>query len=475
MGKHRAVEPENNIQEEAQLQHDADNAAPTSPETPPAPVKTKAPAKRDDFRKVPGPSAEVEAQRRRTLRNHKAFVTALLIVAAVIFLACSWWQNQEGGAPTWVGYVRAAAEAGMIGGLADWFAVTALFRHPLGIPIPHTALIRKKKDSVGEALSGFVGENFLNAELITDKVSQANIPEKLGAWLSQSENAGKVSREAGRLTANAVRAMDPKDAEMLIQSQLIDKLGEPQWGPPLGKLLEGLIEDGKVEPVVNELIDWGHKKVLTMEDSVVTLIDERMPTWAPRFARSMVGERVYKELVDWVTDVKNDDDHEARHAIRRGLRNFASDLQTDPELIGRVESLKSDIMGSTPVQGAAEAIWAKAAEAIITQAETSDSMLREKIIELCVKWGTNIQEDPHLRESLDNRIQGAARFLADNYAPEVTNIISETIERWDADEASDKIELMVGKDLQFIRLNGTLVGALAGLVIYAVNHLIFGL
>ncbi|MDN5785304.1 MAG: DUF445 domain-containing protein, partial [Corynebacterium casei] len=114
-------------------------------------------------------------------------------------------------------------------------------------------------------------------------------------------------------------------------------------------------------------------------------------------------------------------------------------------------------------------------EAIITQAETSDSMLREKIIELCVKWGTNIQEDPHLRESLDNRIQGAARFLADNYAPEVTNIISETIERWDADEASDKIELMVGKDLQFIRLNGTLVGALAGLVIYAVNHLIFGL
>ena len=193
-----------------------------------------------------------------------------------------------------------------------------------------------------------------------------------------------------------------------------------------------------------------------------------------RAARSLVGERVYKELVSWVTDVKNDENHEARQAIRRGLRNFAADLQTGPELIERVESLKSDIMGSTPVQGAAEAIWAKVSEAIIDQAETTDSMLREKIVELCLRWGTNIQEDPELRESLDNRIQGAARFLAENYASEVTNIISETIERWDADEASDKIELMVGKDLQYIRLNGTIVGAIAGLVIYTVNHLVFG-
>lgn len=465
MGNHRAVDPETTGQEIA-LQRE---------EVATKPSKSQPPARRDDFRKVPGPSPEVEAQRRRTLRNHKIFVTALLIVAAIIFLACSWWQNQEGGAPTWVGYVRAAAEAGMIGGLADWFAVTALFRHPLGIPIPHTALIREKKDSVGEALSDFVGENFLNAELITDKVSQANLPEKLGTWLSQQANAEKVAREAGRLTANAVRALDPKDAELLIQSQLIDKLAEPQWGPPLGKLLAGLIEDGKVEPVVNEIIDWSHKKVLTMEDSVVTLIDERMPNWAPRFARSLVGERVYKELVSWVTDVKNDDEHEARQAIRRGLKNFAADLQSDPELIARVESLKSDIMGSTPVQGAAEAIWAKAAEAIIDQAETTDSMLRQKIVELCLKWGTNIVEDPQLRESLDKRIQGAARFLADNYASEVTSIISETIERWDADEASDKIELMVGKDLQFIRLNGTIVGAIAGLAIYTVNHLLFGI
>ncbi|WP_081602067.1 DUF445 domain-containing protein [Corynebacterium halotolerans] len=425
-------------------------------------------------RSVPGPTPEVEAERRRALRNHKAFVTGLLVVAAAIFLACSWWQSQPGDTPAWVGYVRAAAEAGMIGGLADWFAVTALFRHPLRIPIPHTALIPKKKDQLGQALSGFVGENFLNAELITEKVSSANIPERIGGWLSQPDNAAKVSREAGRLTANGVRALDPKDAEAIINSQLIGRLSEPEWGPPAGRLLEQLIEDGKAEPVVEEVISWAHKKVLASEDSVVRLIDERMPNWAPKFAKNLVGERVYRELVSWTAALNEDPDHEGRHAIRRFLHQLAGDLQHDPAMIERVEGIKRDVMGSTPVQGAAAAIWASASASLVEAAGDGNSLLRTKITELCLTWGTNIQTDPELRASLDKRITGAAAFLAENYAGEVTAIISETVERWDAEEASEKIELMVGKDLQFIRLNGTLVGALAGLAIYTVNQLLFG-
>ncbi|WP_156226795.1 DUF445 domain-containing protein [Corynebacterium comes] len=427
-----------------------------------------------DARPVPGPSPDVEAGRRRALRRHKAFVTGLLVVAAIIFLACSWWQSQPGGAPTWVGYVRAAAEAGMIGGLADWFAVTALFRHPLRIPIPHTAIIPKKKDQLGQALSGFVGENFLNAELITEKVRTANIPERLGAWLSQQKNAEKVSREVGRLTANAVRALDPKDAEALIQSQLIDKLSEPQWGPPAGRILTGLIEDGRTEPVIQELVIWAHRKVQGMESTVVELIDERMPTWAPQFAKELVGARVYKELVGFTAAVANDPSHEARNAIRRFLHELADDLQNDPTMIARVEGIKHDFMGSTPVRGAAAAIWSNASASLIDAATDETSLLRTKITELCLTWGSNIQTDPELRASLERRITSGAAFLADNYAGEVTAIISETVERWDASEASDKIELMVGKDLQFIRLNGTIVGALAGLLIYTVNHLLFG-
>lgn len=424
---------------------------------------------------MPSPSPEVEAERRRQLKKYKRIATGLLIMAAAIFLGCSWWQNQPGGAPIIVGYIRAAAEAGMVGGLADWFAVTALFRYPLGLRIPHTALVLNKKDQVGEQLSGFIGDNFLNAELITEKVSKANVAQKIGHWLAEPDNALKVSHEAGKLTANAVRAIKPADAEAVIQSQLIDRLAEPEWGPPAGRLLEGLIDDGKVEPVVDEIINWSHAKVLTMEDVVVTTIDERMPAWAPRFAKSLVGEKVYRELVNWATEVKFNKDHEARRAIRRGLSQFARDLQEDPAMVERVESIKRDIMGSTPVQGASAAMWKRLAAAIIGQAEDSTSMLRSKVASLCIEWGTNIQRDPQLRASLDRRIQSTVRFLADNYSGEVTSIISETVQRWDAEEASDKIELMVGKDLQYIRFNGTVVGALAGLVIYAVNHIIFGI
>ena len=283
-----------------------------------------------------------------------------------------------------------------------------------------------------------------------------------------------MSREAGRLTANAVRALDPKDAELLIQTQLIDRFTEPQWGPPAGRLLADLIEDGRTEPVVQEVVTWAHRKVLGMEETVISLIDERTPQWAPKFAKDLVGAKVYKELVGFTAAVANDPEHEARHAIRRALQDLAEDLQHDPTMIARIEGLKHDLLGSTPVQGAAAAIWATASTSLIDAAEDETSLLRTKITELCVTWGTNIQTDPQLRASLDRRITGAAAFLADNYAGEVTAIISETVERWDAAEASDKIELMVGKDLQFIRLNGTIVGALAGLAIYTVNHLLFG-
>ena len=419
-------------------------------------------------------SGPTDAQRAVELRKHKIFVTGLLVLAAAIFLACSWWQSQPGSTPAWVGYVRAAAEAGMVGGLADWFAVTALFRHPMGLPIPHTALIRRKKDQLGDSLSQFVGDNFLNAELITSKVREAQLPEWLGKWLSEGENAEKVSREAGKLTTNIVRAIDAQEAEQLIQTHLIDKATEPIWGPPLGRTLDSLIDEGKLEPAVDEVVTWAKNKIDESEDSIVTLINDRMPTWAPRFARQLVGEKVFREMASFIREVEADHQHPARKSIRKGLRQLAYDLQFDGTMISRVEDWKADVRGSRAVQALPGLLWEKASSGLIAAAEDPDSTLRQKIVELCVRWGENIQSDAELRTSLDRRINSAVEFLANNYSSEVTGIISETIARWDADEASEKIELMVGKDLQFIRLNGTVVGALAGLVIYTVNQLLFG-
>lgn len=245
----------------------------------------------------------------------------------------------------------------MIGGLADWFAVTALFRHPLWLPIPHTAIIPRKKDQLGEALSGFVGDNFLNAQLITEKVSQARIPERAGEWLAQPENGEKVSREVGKLTANIVRAIDPSDAEAVIKSAVIDKLAEPTWGPPAGRLLEQLLAEGKAEPVVQELAQWLHKKALGSEPLIDRLLNERRPIWAPKFTAQLVSGKVYDEVIKFTEAVAADPNHEARKSLRRFLNKLAQDLQHDPGMIIKVEEIKRDIMGSGAIAQAAPTIW----------------------------------------------------------------------------------------------------------------------
>lgn len=421
---------------------------------------------------VPGPSPESEAEGRRDLRRHKAFATSLLVVATAIYLVCRWLEatGRDGG---WTGYVRAASEAGMVGALADWFAVTALFRHPLRIPIPHTAIIKRKKDQVGHALSSFVGENFLNAALITDKLRQARIPERAADWVLDQGGAERTGVEASRLIDLVVNGVDPREAEQLLRTLVIDKVSEPTWGPPLGRGLEQLISEGRTEPVVDAVVVWLDDKARDSEELIVRLLDERTPTWAPRFVRDLVGDRVYREVVQFTGDVRGNPEHEARHAIRRFISQLAQDLQHDPAMITRVENLKGDIMNSPTVQALPGTLWESVRSTLTTMARDENSVLRTKIVTWVSDFAVRVRTEEELRASLEKRIVGAASYLAENYAGEVTGIIGETVERWDADEASDRIELMVGKDLQFIRVNGTVVGSLAGLAIYTVSELMF--
>ncbi|MCI1255431.1 MULTISPECIES: DUF445 domain-containing protein [Corynebacterium] len=423
---------------------------------------------------VPGPSPEVEAERRRDLRRHKAVATGLLVFATLVYLFCR-WTEATGRDGAWTGYLRAASEAGMVGALADWFAVTALFRHPLGIPVPHTAIIKQKKDQVGRSLSEFVGENFLNATLIARKLEDARIPERAAGWVLDRGGAERTGAEAARLVDLVVNGIDAAEAEQLIRTLVIDRAAEPEWGPPLGRALQQLIEDGKVEPAVDAVVVWLDEKATGSGDLVARLLDERTPTWAPQFVRDLVGDRVHRELVAFTRDVREDPDHEARHAIRRFLLQLSQDLQDDPAMIRRVEDLKGDILGSAPVRALPANLWESLRSTLTDMARDPESLLRRRIVAWVTAFATRVRTERELREDLDRRIVGAASYLAENYAGEVTGIIGETVERWDADEASDRIELMVGKDLQFIRVNGTVVGALAGLAIYTLSELVFGM
>ncbi|MFC3849265.1 DUF445 domain-containing protein [Corynebacterium hansenii] len=427
---------------------------------------------------VPGPSPETEARKRRELRNSKAFATGLLVIATLIYLGCRWLEADaaaDGEMPaTWIGYVRAASEAGMVGALADWFAVTALFRHPMGIPIPHTAIVRRKKDQVGQSLASFIGDNFLNPALVLEKVRSLRITDRVGGWLVEPGSGDKVSEHVGKFIGNALEAVDPADAEAVIKSAVVDKLAEPEWGPPAGRILGQLIEEGRTEPIIQQLSEWLHRKAQTSHGLIDSMVGERAPSWAPRFVNDMIGDRVHREVVEWTWHVQSDPDHEARQALRRGLEKLARDLREDPTTVARVEELKADLLGSRAVVAAPGAIWKSTSQSLIDSARDPESLLRRKIAEAAERYGHRLNDDAELRASIDRRIEKGAAFLAENYAGEITSIISETVERWDADEASRKIELMVGRDLQFIRVNGTLVGSLAGLAIYTFSTLIFG-
>ena len=427
---------------------------------------------------VPAPSPETAARKRRELRNSKAFATGLLIFAASVYLFCRWLEADavsDGEHPAaWIGYVRAASEAGMVGALADWFAVTALFRHPMGIPIPHTAIVRRKKDQVGESLAEFIGENFLNPTLVLEKVRSLRITERAGKWLVTPGNPERASEQVGKFIGNALEAVDPADAEAVIKAAVIDRVAEPEWGPPAGRILEQLIEEGRTEPIVQQLAEWLHRKAQGSLGLIDRLVGERAPTWAPSFVNDIIGERVHRELVEWTWQVQRNPDHEAREALRRGLAKLAKDLQEDPTMVERVEGIKADLLASDAMVRAPGAIWSSTSAALIEAARDPESLLRRKLAETAERYGRRLTEEPELRRKIDTTIEKAAAFLAENHAGEVTSIISETVERWDADEASDKIELMVGRDLQFIRVNGTVVGSLAGLAIYTFSTLLFG-
>ncbi|WP_413247769.1 DUF445 domain-containing protein [Rhodococcus sp. Z13] len=401
----------------------------------------------------------------------KAIATGFLVVAATVYLFCRWQETRGAGA--WVGYVRAASEAGMVGALADWFAVTALFRHPLRIPVPHTAIIRKKKDQLGASLSSFVGSNFLAPEVVSAKVESAQIPLRVGTWLAEPDNAARVAKETSTVLRGVVQILREDDIQQIIDHTIVKRIAEPEWGPPIGRVLSELLAENRHLPLVDMLAERAHQWALGSQETIDRIISRDSPSWSPKFVDLLLGEKIHRELVEFTWKVRSNPQHEVRLAVNRFLVEYAQDLQTDPVTIAKAEKVKAEIMGRDEVTQLAAATWRTAKRMILDSVDDPDSTLRTKIAENVQAFGIRVREDHDLRAKIDGWLLDAVRFVAANYADEITSIIRETVERWDAEEASRKIELAVGRDLQFIRINGTVVGSLAGLAIYTVSELLF--
>jgi uncharacterized membrane-anchored protein YjiN (DUF445 family) len=436
----------------------------------PAPTKPPAPP---STAFALGDSA-ADAQRRRDLTKMKVVATGCLVVAAIIYLFTRYLEHRDGhDVAAWVGYVRAASEAGMVGALADWFAVTALFRHPLGLPIPHTALIRKKKDDIGDQLGGFIEDNFMTPAVIEHRAYTLELPRRLSTWVADPANSDRIADEVARGFSLAAEMLRDEDIEGLI-TYAIKWAGEPQWAQPLGRVLEQLITEDRLEPVFQLACDKAHDWALGSQWLIDRIIDEDVgPSWKPKFVNTLLGDRIYRELVDFTYKVRADPGHPVRRSMHTFVRDFADDLQHDPEMIARFEAIKNELLGRDEVGNAASTAW-KTGKAVIEQMlEDPNSTLRNSLSDAVVQLGVRIRDDRPLQEKLNGWVARSGTHIAENYSREIVSVITETVRGWDADETSKKIELQVGRDLQFIRINGTVVGSLAGLAIYTVSVLIF--
>ncbi|MGI5127103.1 DUF445 domain-containing protein [Pseudonocardia sp. CA-107938] len=404
------------------------------------------------------------------LRHMKRLATGLLLIATVVFLVFRWWEVN--GGPVIVGYVRAMAEAGMVGALADWFAVTALFRHPLGLPIPHTAIIPTKKDVIGNSLGDFVGENFLAENVVRDKLATVQASARVGDWLRQEANADRITAELANVAKGVVTVLRDEDVQEVLEQVLVRKLVERPIGPPLGTVLEGVLADGAHHRLVDLFCDRAYDWVTANHDMVLRVVHDRAPSWSPRFVDDLVADRVFLEIQTFAWSVKTDPEHPMRKAVDRFLEEFAADLQHDDDTMARAERVKQQIIAHPNVQKFIGQAWGTVKGIILDAAADPSSALRLRIRDGLLSFGSRLATDEELRAKLDGWLADAAGYVVRHYRREITTLITDTVERWDAEETSRKVELQVGRDLQFIRINGTVVGSLAGLVIYAVGQLL---
>jgi uncharacterized membrane-anchored protein YjiN (DUF445 family) len=403
-----------------------------------------------------------DTERRRRLVQMKIIATSMLALMAVIFIVAFALQDRH----PWLGYVRAAAEAGMVGALADWFAVTALFRRPLGLPIPHTAIIPTRKDAIGSSLSEFVATNFLSEEIIREKLARFSLASKLGGFLASRQGAERITAELATAVKGISNVLKDDEVAGVLEAVARRKIAETKVGPPLGRIAGEVFARGEHHPLVDFIIDRVYVWIRDNYTLVSRVVSQRAPSWSPRFLDGIVADRIYREVETFAFAVKTDPQHQLRLALDKFLSEFALDLQNDPGTIAKAEAIKERIMDNDQVRVLAAGAWRSIKETLLTAADDPDSALRTSVLTGLVSFGRRLQEDGPTAAKVDAWVADAAGYLARNHARSVTGIIDETIARWDGEATSRKIELQVGRDLQFIRINGTVVGALAGLVIY---------
>ena len=392
----------------------------------------------------------------------RTVAVSLLVVAAVVYVATL---GQDG----WLGFVNAGAEASMVGAMADWFAVTALFKHPLGLPIPHTALVPRRKDELGKGLEEFVSENFLHEEIIRGRVAAAEFSLRAGSWASDPVNARRLVTEAADVFGIGLDRVRDEHIAELVESVLVPRFREEPLAPLLGSFLVEVVRDDLHHNLVDLVLEEMHRWLVRHPDEFTETLSARAPWWAPPRLNEAITTRIHTEAIRWIADIRDDPQHQARAALDSMLAQLGEDLLFNEATAERAESFKNRLLGHPQVPAAGVSLWKAFRRALLAALRDPSGPLRDRLEGEVVKLADRLVADPPLRAKLDGLVADFAVFAVERYGAELTAVITHTIERWDGREAARKIELHVGRDLQFIRINGTIVGGLVGLLIHAVS------
>jgi uncharacterized membrane-anchored protein YjiN (DUF445 family) len=397
----------------------------------------------------------------------KLIAGGLLVLAAIVYIVARAVGHGKGA---W-GYVEAAAEASMVGGLADWFAVTALFRYPLGLRIPHTAIIPNKKDQIGEGLADFVQEYFLTSEIIEERVAAAHVPQRLGEWLAVPDHAERVAEELSAAVSGLAATLQDNELRDAVAGFADKRLRELDAAPLLARLLDAVCDSGQHQTVLTAALRGLMKFLDENRGLFRRRVAEESPDWVPDWVDERVFNKGFSALQSFLADVSLDSQHDVRIAFDKQLRGLADRLRNDPEQIAKIERAKAELLDHPQVREWLNTLWLHGKSLVVNGAADPSSDLRRGVERLVVRAGEALRDDVAVAARVELALQRVAGHVVSMYGKDLTAVITATIERWDTAETSRRLELQVGRDLQFIRINGTVVGSLAGLLIYTLTQL----
>jgi uncharacterized membrane-anchored protein YjiN (DUF445 family) len=384
---------------------------------------------------------------------------ALLVVVATT--------DDSGGA----GYARAALEAAMVGGLADWFAVVAIFRHPLGLPIPHTAVIVSRKDAFGETLGQFVQQHFLNAATVGDRIRGVGVADRASAWLLTPGSADKVAGYAAELVVRLADVVKDDDLVHVAETEIRSRLERVDVAPLAGRLLEVVTEEGRHRELIDGVLRGLDGFLAENEELLRERFGQESPWWVPE----VVDDRIFGRLLTGVRSIIRGDtvggSDELRRRIDLAVERIIDRLENDDVWRRRAEQLKDELLDHPAFRTFLESLWEDLKTTLRTQAADDGSTLRLRLTDMVITVADRFRDDPVLMARVDEVAVRAVSAVLDTFGDEITSLISSTIEQWDGEETASRLEMLLGRDLQFIRINGTIVGGLAGLVIHGIADL----